>query len=168
MSSVNLAMLIGNLGSDPEIRYTATNEAVANLRVATNEAWKDAQGAKQERTEWHRVVAFGKLAEQCKEYLTKGRQVWVMGRIQTREWQDKEGNRRFTTEIIAREIRFLGGGSGGENRGGEEPPPQGGAQKGQGGAQPWGGGAQPSGQPAAGSGGFSGPSQGIGDDDIPF
>lgn len=122
--AVNKAILIGNLGADPEIRHTASNQAVANLRVATNETWTDRDGKKQERTEWHRVVAFGRLAEQCRDYLSKGRQVYVEGRIQTREWQDKDGATRYTTEIAAHVIEFLGGG--GERRSGgyEEPRPE--------------------------------------------
>jgi len=163
VSNVNIAMLIGNLGADPELRHTQSNDPVVNLRVATNEVWKDAQGAKQERTEWHRVVAFGKLAEQCNQYLKKGRSIWVMGRIQTREWQDKDGATRYTTEIIAREVRFLGGG-GGASEGGEAAAPP------AGGAQPWGGGGGQAAPPKQGGGGFSGPSGAypVGDDDIPF
>ena len=115
MASVNKVILIGNLGADPEIRFLPSGQPVANLRLATNEKWKGQDGNMQERTEWHRVVVFGKQAELCKEYLSKGRQVYLEGRIQTRKWNDKEGRERFTTEIVAQNVRFLGGrGEGGE------------------------------------------------------
>ncbi|MBI2346030.1 MAG: single-stranded DNA-binding protein [Deltaproteobacteria bacterium] len=114
MASVNKVILIGNLGDDPEVRFTGTGQAVATLRMATNERWTDKGGQQQERTEWHRVVVWGKQAEQCKEYLSKGRQIYVEGRIQTREWNDKEGNKRYTTEVVAQRIQFLG--SPGERR----------------------------------------------------
>jgi len=109
MSSVNKAIVLGNLGRDPEIKYTQSGGAVCSFSVATNERWKDKGGQDQERTEWHRVVAWGKLAELCAEYLAKGRTVYIEGRIQTREWQDKQGEKRYTTEIVAREVQFLGG-----------------------------------------------------------
>ena len=109
MSSVNKAIVLGNLGRDPEIKYTQSGGAVCSFSVATNERWKDKGGQDQERTEWHRVVAWGKLAELCAEYLAKGRTVYIEGRIQTREWQDKQGEKRYTTEIVAREVVFLGG-----------------------------------------------------------
>jgi single-strand DNA-binding protein len=105
---VNKAILIGNLGRDPEIRYTPSGMAVANFTIATNERWKDKNGEQQERTEWHRIVVWGRLAEICGEYLTKGKQVYLEGRLQTREWEDKEGNRRFTTEIVANNMQMLG------------------------------------------------------------
>lgn len=114
MASVNKVILIGNLGDDPEVRFTGTGQAVATLRMATNERWTDKSGQPQERTEWHRIVVWGKQAEHCKEYLSKGRQIYVEGRIQTREWNDKEGNKRYTTEIVAQNVRFLG--SPGERR----------------------------------------------------
>lgn len=107
--SVNKVLLIGRLGSDPEIRYTPSGAAVANFSVATNESWNDKNGQKQERTEWHRVVVWGKLAQLCGEYLKKGRQAYIEGRLQTRQWQDKEGATKYTTEIIATTIQFLGG-----------------------------------------------------------
>src|SRR5437867_435406 len=107
--SVNKVILIGRLGADPEVRYTPSGAPVANFRIATSESWNDKQGQRQERTEWHRIVAWGKLAELCGEYLSKGRQVFVEGRLQTRAWDDREGNKRYTTEIQAREITFLGG-----------------------------------------------------------
>lgn len=108
MASVNKVILIGNLGDDPEVRYTGTGQAVATIRMATNERWTDKGGQQQERTEWHRVIVWGKQAEQCKEYLSKGRQIYVEGRLQTREWNDKEGHKRYTTEIVAQRIQFLG------------------------------------------------------------
>lgn len=108
--SVNKVLLIGRLGSNPEIRYTPSGAAVANFNVATNESWNDKNGQKQERTEWHRIVVWGKLAQLCGEYLTKGRQVYIEGRLQTRQWQDKEGQTKYTTEVIANTVQFLGGG----------------------------------------------------------
>lgn len=110
-SGVNKVLLIGRLGGDPEVRYTTNGGAVANFNLATNESWTDKNGQKQERTEWHRVVIWGKMAELCGQYLSKGRQAYVEGRLQTREWNDKEGNKRYTTEIIAQNIQFLGGSS---------------------------------------------------------
>ena len=111
---VNKAIILGSLGQDPDIRYTAGGAAVANISIATNEQWKDKQsGEMQERTEWHRVVFFGRLAEIVGEYLRKGSQVYVEGRIQTRKWQDKEGKDRYTTEIVANEMQMLGSKSGG-------------------------------------------------------
>ena len=111
--SVNKAIVIGNLGADPELRYTQTGQAVANFRIATNERWTDKDGAQQERTEWHKIVVWGRQAENCDKYLSKGRQVYVEGRIQTREWEDRDGNRRWTTEIVAQNVQFLSGGAGG-------------------------------------------------------
>ena len=124
---LNKTMLIGNLGADVETRYTKSEVAVANFRVATTEKWKDAQGNQQEATEWHRIVAFGRLAEICSEYLVKGSKVYVEGRSQTRKWEDNNGITRFTTEIIAREMKMLGGGDKAEHtpappEDGNEPP----------------------------------------------
>ncbi len=119
MSSLNKAMIIGRLGQDPEVRYTQSNTAVATLNVATNERFKDRNGELQERTEWHRVVAWGRTAEICQEYLKKGSQVYIEGPIQTREWEDKEGQKRYTTEIKALTLTMLdsrGGGGGGMER----------------------------------------------------
>ncbi len=111
---VNKAILIGNLGAEPEVRYTTNNRAVANVRLATAESWKDREtGQQQERTEWHRVTFYGPLAEIVKEYLHKGSQIYVEGRIQTRKWQDKDGQDRYTTEIVANEMQMLGGRGGG-------------------------------------------------------
>ena len=109
---LNKTMLIGNLGADVDIRYTKNQVAVATFRVATTERWRDAQGNPQEATEWHRIVAFAKLAEICGAYLAKGARVYIEGRLQTRKWQDTDGGNRFTTEIIAREMKMLGGGAG--------------------------------------------------------
>lgn len=128
---VNKVILIGNLGNAPEMRFTGGGQAVANFRIATNESWTDKSGQKQERTEWHRIVVWGKLAELCGEYLAKGRQVFVEGRLQTREWTDKEGKKNYTTEVVAQNVQFLGGrgeaGAGAGRRGGEDfgPPPPG-------------------------------------------
>jgi single-strand DNA-binding protein len=108
MRGVNKVILVGNLGRDPEVRYIKDGTAVANLRLATSENWNDANGQKQERTEWHRIVAWGKLAEIAKEYMTKGRQIYVEGRLQTRSWDDREGNKRYTTEVRADQIIMLG------------------------------------------------------------
>ena len=108
MAGINKAILIGNLGRDPEVRYTADGRAVANFSIATSERWKDKNsGEMQERTEWHRIVAWGKLGEICGEYLSKGRQVYVEGKLQTRSWE-KDGITRYTTEIIASDVQFIG------------------------------------------------------------
>ncbi|HYP68802.1 MAG TPA: single-stranded DNA-binding protein [Thiobacillaceae bacterium] len=112
MASLNKVMLIGNLGADPEMRYMPSGDAIANLRIATSEKFKDKNGDKQERTEWHRVALFGKLGEIAGQYLKKGSSVYIEGRIQTRKWQDKEGQDRYTTEIVASDMRMLGGRSG--------------------------------------------------------
>ena len=106
---VNITQIIGHLGRDPEVRYTPDGTAVANLAVATNETWKDKDGAKQERTEWHRVVLFGKVAEIAAEYLRKGSLVYLQGRLQTRKWQGEDGQDRYTTEIVAERMKMLGG-----------------------------------------------------------
>lgn len=129
---VNVAIVLGHVGKDPEVRFTPSGQAVANFSVATNESWTDKQNQRQERVEWHRIVVWGKLAELCGEYLRKGRQVYVQGRIQTREWT-KQGSeeKNYTTEIVAQNVQFLGpkggGGGGGqkpesETGGGETPP----------------------------------------------
>ncbi len=110
MSGINKVILIGRLGQDPEVRYTPDGTAVANFSIATSEEWKDKNsGEKKERTEWHKIVAWRRLGEICGEYLSKGRQVYIEGRIQTRSWDDKDGNKRYTTEIIATDVQFLGG-----------------------------------------------------------
>ncbi len=112
MASVNRVILVGNLGRDPELRYIQSGQAVANFSVATNEKWRDKEGNNQERTEWHRIVVWGKSAENCAQYLVKGRSVYIEGKLQTREWEDREGNKRTTTEIVAQTVQFLGGRSG--------------------------------------------------------
>ena len=111
--SVNKVLLIGNLGRDPEVRFTAGGKAVARFSVATSEVWNDAEGTRQERTEWHNVVVWGKQAESCGQYLQKGRQVYIEGSIRSRQYDDKEGNKKYITEVIAQRVQFLGGGRGG-------------------------------------------------------
>ncbi len=139
MGSLNKVMLIGNLGKDPEIRYTASGQAMANFTLATSEKIKNKNGESEERTEWHRVTLWGKLAEIAGEYLTKGRTVYIEGRLQTRKWTDRDGNDRYTTEIVGDRMQMLGGKSGEMPSGGtasrrteassstshsnEEPPP---------------------------------------------
>jgi single-strand DNA-binding protein len=137
---VNKVILIGNLGVDPEVRFTPGGQAVANFRVATNDSWTDKAGQKQERTEWHRIVVWGKLAELCGEYLKKGRQCYVEGRLQTREWTDKEGKKNWTTETVANTVQFLGGGAGRPAEGGGAYQ---GAPKGNTGGADQGGGSAP-------------------------
>ena len=135
MGSVNKVILVGNLGRDSELRYTPGGAAVATLNLATTEVWNDKNQQRQEKTEWHRVVLWGKQAESLQEYLTKGKQIYVEGRLQTRQWDDKDGNKRYTTEIKADRITLLGGGGGGgrgasmerggaamSHGGGDEPP----------------------------------------------
>ncbi len=109
--SINKVILVGHLGQAPEVRHSANGQAMCNFSIATNETWTDKSGAKQEKTEWHRVVAFGKLAEVCGQYLSKGRQVYAEGKLQTRQWQDKDGATRYTTEMVAQTVQFLGGGA---------------------------------------------------------
>ena len=113
MGSVNKVILVGNLGRDPEVRHFQSGTAVANFSIATNEAWNNREGQREEKTEWHRVVVFGKLAEICGQYLSKGKQVYVEGRLQTRSWDDREGNKRSTTEIVATSVVMLGKAPGG-------------------------------------------------------
>lgn len=122
MASVNKAILIGNLGKDPELRYTPGGQAVASFPLATSEKWKDKEGVMQDKTEWHNIVVWGRQAETAKEYLAKGRQVYIEGRIQTRSWDDKDGNKRYTTEIVAMRVQFLGGRGQGGDSGGNMPP----------------------------------------------
>lgn len=119
-SGVNKVILIGNLGSDPELRHTQSGQAVCEFRLATNEAWTDKQGQRQERTEWHRIIVWGKHGEACAKYLAKGRMAYVEGKLQTRSWEDKEGIKRYTTEVIAQSVQFLGGGNGQQARRDEE------------------------------------------------
>ena len=109
-SGINKVILVGNLGKDPDMRYTAGGDAVANLSIATSETWNDNQtGEKREKTEWHRVVFFRRIAEVCGEYLKKGSSVYIEGSLRTRDWEDDQGNKRYTTEIIGREMQMLGG-----------------------------------------------------------
>lgn len=137
---LNKVQIIGHLGADPEQRFMPSGKPVANIRVATSETWKDKDtGDKKEKTEWHSVVAFDKLAEIMGEYLRKGSQVYIEGKLQTRKWQDKEGKDRYTTEIVASQMQMLGGKPQGERQAPQQSKPA---------------------QPAAGDGGF--------DDDIPF
>jgi single-strand DNA-binding protein len=153
---VNKVILVGYLGADPDMRYTPSGQGVCELRLATSESWNDKNGQRQERTEWHRVVVWGKRAEVCSKYLSKGRQVYVEGRIQTRTYDDKEGVKKYMTEIIAADVQFLGGGKGeGGGRKDDGPPPPDGDFGGAG----YGGGSGGGG----GGGGGGGP-----DDDIPF
>jgi single-strand DNA-binding protein len=117
MGSVNKVILVGNLGRDAEIRVTPGGASVATLNLATTEVWNDKQGQKQEKTEWHRIVLWGRQAESLQEYLVKGKQIYVEGRLQTRQWDDKDGNKRYTTEIKADRVTLLGGGGGGRSGG---------------------------------------------------
>ena len=151
MGSVNKVILVGNLGRDAELRYTPGGAAVATLNMATTEVWTDKGGQKQEKTEWHRVVFWGKVAESLTEYLTKGKQVYIEGRLETRQWNDKDGNKRYTTEIKGDKIVLLGGGGG---RGG------GGMWRSGGEESAGGGHATPHGADV--------PDQPLTDDDIPF
>jgi single-strand DNA-binding protein len=159
---VNKVILIGNLGADPETRAMPSGTTVANLRIATSESWRDKQsGEQQERTEWHRVAFFGRLAEVAGEYLRKGSQVYIEGSLRTRKWQDKQGNDRYSTEIIGNDLQMLGG------RGGA-----GGAAGGTGGGsesatRAAGGGAPADSEESGGGGGRAGTSEEF-DDDIPF
>ena len=126
--SVNKVILLGRLGQDPELKYTPAGAAVCNFSLATSENWTDKSGQKQERTEWHRVVVWGKLAELCNQYLSKGRQAFVEGRLQTRSWDDKQGQKRYTTEINATTVQFIGGqaqaGQGSYQSQGQQQQPQ--------------------------------------------
>jgi single-strand DNA-binding protein len=110
--AVNKVILIGNLGQNPEVRHSPNGSTICTLSIATNEAWTDKNGQKQEKTEWHRVVVFGKLAELCGQYLQKGRQAYIEGKLQTRSWQDKDNQTKYTTEVVAQTVQFLGGNAG--------------------------------------------------------
>jgi single-strand DNA-binding protein len=172
-AGLNKVMLIGNLGKDPEVRYTQNSQPVASFSLATSESWTDKAGQKQEKTEWHKIVVWGKQAELCGQYLSKGRQVFVEGKLQTREWTNKEGAKQYTTEVVALQVTFL---QGGERKGpgarGEPddfgPPPPGmddgpSAAPSAGGPASYGGrgGGEPP-QAGPGRGG------GVGGEDIPF
>jgi len=142
--SVNKAILVGNLGKDPEVRFTGSGKAVCKFSLATTTVWNDADGARQERTEWHNIIVWGKQGESCGKYLSKGRQVFVEGEIRSRSYDDKDGNKRYITEIVAQNVRFLGG----QGRGAAPDAP-----------------GYPS-EPATGMGG--GGAASTDDDDIPF
>ncbi len=118
-AGVNKVILIGNLGRDPELRYTQSGQAVANFTLATTESWNKKEGGREERTEWHRIVAWGRTAELCAQYLSKGRTVYIEGRLQTREWENREGQKQKTTEIVAVNVQFLGGPRGSGPGGGQ-------------------------------------------------
>ncbi|MEO5763800.1 MAG: single-stranded DNA-binding protein [Casimicrobiaceae bacterium] len=178
MASVNKVILLGNLGRDPETRYTTGGDAVTNLNIATSEQWKDKGGEKQERTEWHRVVLFGRQAEVAGEYLKKGRSVYIEGRLQTRKYTDKDGVEKYSTEIVADRMQLLGGrdGPGGGGGGGADVdfPADSSSSGGDGGAprRESGGGGAP--RRESGGGGGAAPAKGGGkkntddfDDDIP-
>ena len=158
---INKVILVGNLGADPETRAMPSGMSVCNLRIATSESWKDRQsGEQQERTEWHRVALFGRLAEVATEYLHKGSQVYIEGSLRTRKWQDKQGTERYTTEIIASDMQMLGGRGGGGGAGagagaGGGPPSEGARER-----------AEPS--EGAGAAGPGGAGRDEFDDDIPF
>ena len=154
MASVNKVILIGNLGRDPETRYMPDGGAITNISVATTDVWKDKQGEKQEKTEWHRVAFFGKLAEIAGEYLKKGSQVYVEGRLQTRKWQDKDGQDKYTTEVVANVMQMLGSRQG---MGGGDRDAAAGGEREAGGSRAA---AKPAGKPAGKFDDF--------EDDIPF
>ncbi|HIG72059.1 MAG TPA: single-stranded DNA-binding protein [Myxococcales bacterium] len=170
MAGINKAILIGNLGRDPELRYTQNGQAVVNFSLATSENWMDKGGERQERTEWHRIVAWGKTGELCAQYLSKGRTVYIEGRIQTRDWEDKEGMKRQTTEINATTVQFLGGPRGdGDSSGGYSGPTGGSGGSGgssAGGGSGGGGAVDGGGGGSMGGGGGSEPPPP--DTDIPF
>jgi single-strand DNA-binding protein len=160
MASVNKVILIGNLGAKPELKYLPSGQAVCELRLATNEVFNDKNGQKQERTEWHSVIAWGKTGENCAQYLDKGRSVYIEGRLQTRSWDDKNtGEKRYKTEIVANQVTFLGGGAGeGRASGGGGGYPQRGPRQSNGDSGP----PPPEDFGTPGGGGHGG------DDDIPF
>ena len=122
MASVNKVILVGNLGKDPEVRFTKGGQAVANFSIATSEKWTGKDGNKEERTEWHNIVAWGKLGEICGEYLSKGKQIYIEGKLQTQNWEDNDGNMRYKTEIVASNMTMLSGTTGGANGGNHEAP----------------------------------------------
>ncbi|MCM0605571.1 MAG: single-stranded DNA-binding protein [Xanthomonadaceae bacterium] len=158
--SVNKVILVGRLGQAPEVRYTPSGAAVANFSVATNESWTDKSGQKQEKTEWHRVVVWGKLAELCKTYLAKGRQVYIEGKMQTRQWEDKkDGQTKYTTEVMAQTVQFLGATAGAGAGASRED----GAQMG---APSYGGGAMANSMATASA--FDASTPQMMEDDIPF
>ncbi|HEV8130473.1 MAG TPA: single-stranded DNA-binding protein [Acidobacteriota bacterium] len=151
MSSVNKVILVGRLGKDPELRYTPSGSPVANFSLATDENWKDKNGERQQRTEWHNIVVWDKLAEICGQYLTKGRLIYIEGRLQTREWDDRDGNKRRTTEIVATNMVMLGSKAEGGGTGATRESPR-----------------QPVQAPVQAQTSEATPDIGITDDDIPF
>jgi single-strand DNA-binding protein len=163
MGSVNKVILIGNLGADPELKYTPSSRALCNLRIATTDVFKDKSGQRQERTEWHRVTVWGDQAENCSKYLSKGRSVYVEGRLQTRSY-DKDGQKHYATDVVAERVVFLGSGGGGG------PAGEGGARRGGGGGGGGGGGRPGWGNEGPPPGGDDGDTGGPppSDDDIPF
>ena len=179
---VNKVILVGNLGADPETRAMPSGATVANLRIATSESWRDkTSGEQQERTEWHRVALFGRLAEVASEYLRKGSQVYIEGSLRTRKWQDKQGNERYSTEIVANDLQMLGGrggagggGGGGGGGAGESSGGSGGAGASRGGGRSGGGAgggdpyAEYAGPQGGGGGGGASHEKDDFDDDIPF
>jgi single-strand DNA-binding protein len=169
MASVNKVILLGNLGRDPETRYTTGGDAVTNLRIATTETWKDKSGEKQEKTEWHSVVLFGRQAEIAGEYLKKGRSVYIEGRLQTRKYTDKEGVEKYATEIVGDRMQLLGGPRDSGGAAADDEPASGGggrAQARSGGSGSGGGGGGASRGGSAGGGAKKAPEDF--DDDIPF
>jgi len=157
MASVNKVILIGNLGRDPDTRYTTGGDAVTNLNIATTETWKDKSGEKQEKTEWHRVVLFGRQAEIAHEYLKKGRSVYIEGRLQTRKYTDKDGVEKYATEIVGDRMQLLGSRDGGGGGSGGDAEFSGGGRRESGG-----------GERARSGGGAKAPKADDFDDDIPF
>ena len=154
MASVNKVILIGNLGKDPELKYLASGKAVAEFSIATSENWKDKDGNRQEKTEWHNIVLWGRTAEVAKEYLSKGSSVYIEGRLQTRSWDDNDGNKRYKTEIVGDRMQFIGSRQGGGGA------PNSGSSQSQGG--------QPQEALAPGGGGSDSQNGSGGDDDLPF
>ena len=152
MSGVNKVILVGNLGSDPEVRYTTGGSPMARFNIATTDSWTDKEGKKQERTEWHRIVVWGRMSEVCGEYLKKGRQVYIEGRLQTRSWDDKEGQKRYTTEVVAQTVQFLGGARGASQAGASDTQASGGSDV----------------EGSASSSGAESAAFGPTDDDVPF
>jgi single-strand DNA-binding protein len=159
MASINKVILIGNLGKDPELRYTPGGQAVCDLSLATTDQWTDKSGERKEQTEWHRVVVWGKQAENCSQYLAKGRQCYVEGRLRTRQWDDKDGNKRYTTEIVAQTVQFLCGKGEGAGQRSERAPTR---REGSGGEM------GPPDDFGGGGGASTPPGGGMGEDDIPF
>jgi len=162
--SVNKVILVGRLGQDPEVKYTPGGQQVASFSLATDEKWTDKDGTRQERTEWHRIVVWGKTAELCGQYLKKGRETYLEGKLSTRKWTDKDGHERQTTEIVAERVVFIGGGNGQQQQREDAGPGPGPAPAPGGRA----GGAPPPRQPSPAQGQGYGAPGGFTDDDIPF